>query len=563
MFKERKKVVFIIVFFLMFFLNVENVDAVIANANYCKYTVNGKLVEIAPDISYSDGSSQKITVKGVSLGSGETVSSDYFKFDVTAEQIIGCPKICFSSSDTSVIYFHTGTGSLCDEKIGVGKYQIENGSVVIGHKIVVDPDGEGSGEVGNDEEEDDGYSSDEAIDVSCDGLFTPQALELINEILGYLRILAPIALIVLVAQDFAVAVILNNNDALKKATGKVTKRSIALIAFFLVPTFIQLILGLPGIKDYLESMNIGKDIFCTNATGTEANALPSNYWKIGYSPDRTPGGAGDFNFTEEISGKKLDKPLVEALAEKGNTIDDLNQCIYNKVLEYGPGTRSGVGAASVGLIQCMLELTNGYVMCYDHHGGKRYGGGYTSNMDIYGKLGVNSNWGVSYGGTRLGLNCATSTLWGLCNGGLNVCSGVSGSEAYAHTITGNTKFGGRDGASVQGLLQIQTVIFDPYNSGDRGTYPGGDVYSGQVGDMIFFKNSDVDNTAHAMLIVGKDEEGYWISENGRNTKRIPYSDIENGKPLRAGVKRYYQISILENYYNNPSSNNGLYGLGSE
>ncbi len=86
----------------------------------------------------------------------------------------------------------------------------------------------------------------------CDGLFTADALDMIETVLDYFRILAPVALIVLVAVDFATAVISQDNDALKKAQSKVVARSIGAALTFLVPTIVKIILNLPGIREAIE-----------------------------------------------------------------------------------------------------------------------------------------------------------------------------------------------------------------------------------------------------------------------------------------------------------------------
>ena len=67
----------------------------------------------------------------------------------------------------------------------------------------------------------------------CEGILTHDGVEMIREILGYFRILGPIALIVFVALDFAQAVIAQDNDALKKAESKVVSRSIAVALLFI------------------------------------------------------------------------------------------------------------------------------------------------------------------------------------------------------------------------------------------------------------------------------------------------------------------------------------------
>lgn len=83
----------------------------------------------------------------------------------------------------------------------------------------------------------------------CDGIFTVEAMDFIEEMIGYVRIFVPILLIILGAVDFGSAVLSQEQDALKKSGSKFVKRCIAAVAIFFVPTLIKLILSLPGIKD--------------------------------------------------------------------------------------------------------------------------------------------------------------------------------------------------------------------------------------------------------------------------------------------------------------------------
>ncbi len=92
------------------------------------------------------------------------------------------------------------------------------------------------------------------------------AVDLMRDILGYIRILAPIALIIFTAADFAVAVLAQDNDAMKKASSKVVKRCIMALAIFLVPTLIRAILDLPGVRGALST--VPSDPFCGAVEGS-------------------------------------------------------------------------------------------------------------------------------------------------------------------------------------------------------------------------------------------------------------------------------------------------------
>ena len=85
--------------------------------------------------------------------------------------------------------------------------------------------------------------------VDCDGLFgdknNPESLRyLLNEILTYPKIIVPIIVIGLGIVDMAKAVIASKEDEMKKAQKTFIKRVIIGVAFFFVPVFIDIIMGL-------------------------------------------------------------------------------------------------------------------------------------------------------------------------------------------------------------------------------------------------------------------------------------------------------------------------------
>ena len=70
---------------------------------------------------------------------------------------------------------------------------------------------------------------------------------LMNQILGTVRIIVPILIILLGTIDFAKAVLAGKEDNMKKAQSTFIKRLIAGLAVFLIPTFINIIMGLADI----------------------------------------------------------------------------------------------------------------------------------------------------------------------------------------------------------------------------------------------------------------------------------------------------------------------------
>lgn len=94
------------------------------------------------------------------------------------------------------------------------------------------------------------YSAGLLLDtkVGC-GLIDPELIDYINKIVGYVKIIVPILLILFGGVDFGKAVFSGDNDALKKATSSFAKRCMAAVAIFFLPTIIELLFSLPGIKD--------------------------------------------------------------------------------------------------------------------------------------------------------------------------------------------------------------------------------------------------------------------------------------------------------------------------
>lgn len=103
------------------------------------------------------------------------------------------------------------------------------------------------------------YLEDKGDYANCNGLFTQEGLDIIKEILNWIRIIAPILVILLVALDLSSAVISSDNDALTKATKKIIPRLIAVALLFFIPTLIRAILSIDGIA---ESITIPDDPLC-------------------------------------------------------------------------------------------------------------------------------------------------------------------------------------------------------------------------------------------------------------------------------------------------------------
>lgn len=89
-------------------------------------------------------------------------------------------------------------------------------------------------------------SCSQLIDTQTEGSFG----WLLQKILNYIKIAGPILVVLLSALDFIKAVASSEEDAFKKAQSRLVIRLVAALALFLVPTFVELLLGLiNGITD--------------------------------------------------------------------------------------------------------------------------------------------------------------------------------------------------------------------------------------------------------------------------------------------------------------------------
>ena len=89
-------------------------------------------------------------------------------------------------------------------------------------------------------------SCSQLIDTETEGSFG----WLLQKILNYIKIAGPILVVLLSALDFIKAITSSEEDAFKKAQSRLVIRLVAALALFLVPTFVELLLGLiNGITD--------------------------------------------------------------------------------------------------------------------------------------------------------------------------------------------------------------------------------------------------------------------------------------------------------------------------
>ena len=169
---------------------------------------------------------------------------------------------------------------------------------------------------------------------TCNNLFTPDALKILNELLSYFRLLAPVVLIIMIAVDL-VGIMLSSNNPQDKShklyISRIVRRCIATILLFFVPTFVSILLNLDGVKDTLQV-----DPLCLNAKGTESSA-ESIYDMFGLDDGKHPtsnesegggsnqSGNGQNGKTELFGACDAKKRCRKTVTIKGRTYDSYMQ----------------------------------------------------------------------------------------------------------------------------------------------------------------------------------------------------------------------------------------------
>ena len=82
------------------------------------------------------------------------------------------------------------------------------------------------------------------VDVNCEGIIGEELLDFINKIFRWIRIIAPIFVIIMGSVEFAGAILQDDKDALKKASNKFMKRLIIAVALFFVPLIMEFLLNI-------------------------------------------------------------------------------------------------------------------------------------------------------------------------------------------------------------------------------------------------------------------------------------------------------------------------------
>ncbi len=72
---------------------------------------------------------------------------------------------------------------------------------------------------------------------------------LLQQILNYLKVLGPLLVLILSSIDFAKAIIVSDDETMKKAQKKLITRLLAVVILFFIPDLVSLLLQIFGITD--------------------------------------------------------------------------------------------------------------------------------------------------------------------------------------------------------------------------------------------------------------------------------------------------------------------------
>ncbi len=339
MFNQNKKIIIAFIFAVLLMPKQAYAVFDTAKTTYCSYSAGDYELQAAPTLKNSEKSIFQVsTHQTLNKNSGQHIDAGANEFHYWAVsagaveklftiekgKITKCPTLCYVKTSTGMDAAFQETGKNCTDTLaGILK--------TVGHTAEGDVKTVGGSAKNNNPASDEsstgadvGTSTDkpdinnifdgENVEVSCNGIFSTEAINLVDELLMYVQILGPVALIILTAADMGKAVMAQDEKELAKASGKVLKRVIATLALFLAPTIVRIILGLDGVQNFLVS---SKDPLCRDATGTDSGD-GGDYWS-GDGSGKTTG----------TGGKKDEDTGSTDGGDNGVSQNGYSYCVYN------------------------------------------------------------------------------------------------------------------------------------------------------------------------------------------------------------------------------------------
>lgn len=267
---KYKKYNYILIFILMLLVGINNVYA--ATENDCYYMTADKETLVSYDKSKNKfiieqrGKLSVDSFKSESLLNNGIYVDDWRYTEMAVEAVTKgeCPEyivyrhknrfgidsdgIFGFNTKSKADLFYSASIKINDMSAWVMSYKKENGTKITETEFYKQEQINMSGSSGFGDVTGTDVSGDK-VNVNCNELFgnknDPDSLRyLINEILMYPKIIAPILLILFGTLDFAKAAIASKTDEMKKAQSKFVKRIIAAVGIFFVPLLIDIIMEL-------------------------------------------------------------------------------------------------------------------------------------------------------------------------------------------------------------------------------------------------------------------------------------------------------------------------------
>ena len=268
--KKVKKILIITLFAFMLF-NIDNFSVEAAqnwgsyssdamkNVNGCEYTIkvnnvdrsiyNNKKIILVPDpetktVGYLNPATGQVESSGSEWASdqGITLGLDHNMYNyIVQDGSINCKGLGFMEDDFGGLMVYDGITLANSDQIHVDTQMIVLGDAITKENkeelIEKLEEKDQGGNVGETE------IAGEDVELTCDGILGEAVQDDLNRYLGYIRIAAPILVIVLGMVDFGKAVISGDDKEFSKAVSSISKRLIAAVALFFIPLILSYLIN--------------------------------------------------------------------------------------------------------------------------------------------------------------------------------------------------------------------------------------------------------------------------------------------------------------------------------
>lgn len=281
--KVIKRIGFIIcLLFMVFIIDCDNVSAIkewpvykqeaknkLVNKTYCSYTIhvtnvdnsmyNGKEIILVPDtnsqtVYWVDPRTGDLMPTGatwaedqdIQLGMASTVNGtvkpvNMYNYLVDSSGKVHCDGLAWQEDDAYGGLMVYDPQTIIEAARADVVVDVLGGDIVTPAKVeehLSDNSGEGTGKDVATQDDYEGVTVTE----SCDGIIGPNVQKDIKKYLGYIRIIAPIIVIVLSAVDFSKVVLSGDDKEFAKMISTLVKRLIIAVALFIFPALLNFLI---------------------------------------------------------------------------------------------------------------------------------------------------------------------------------------------------------------------------------------------------------------------------------------------------------------------------------